>query len=483
MASELGKLVSGVFNLLLGAGSQPAPAPETEAAPAKRDFRSVVKLIHADELSGLTAFPRYQDFQGIQLDQYERGHGRIEKLKHDHRDAIATLGKLIELDRGDLTAYEHLSVAVAPSFWRKVRKIALQPPKYEQTVAGADEGEVIDGHLVVRAGWLTRKVTVRYQCPTRVRHREELDALQGKVSRFSASENQAIDEIASSRFAHPVLFISHRWEATGHPDPVGSQLHKLQALKDCFIIYDYTSFPQQPMSEPEANDLKMVLKDMGELIRNVVVLDHPDYATRGWCIYEYIAACFEGSVICDEIGDPKFAALRDWVATREPIPQRLFHDGAESMVANCKEEAILSIVNEILPSFKAAEFTVDQDREIVQHLLTALLKNKLPPKRYLNPELGESSSSPWTDEELKDAFDKTLQWERLSTMDAGRSRVKVAASLQETVSRRYQVEIEESYGSTIMGMGSPLSQFFGRGRHRNADVAVWDAIRARRAAK
>ena len=114
----------------------------------------------------------------------------------------------------------------------------------------------------------------------RVRHREELETLERKISEFSASENRAIDEIATSRFAHPVLFISHRWEGTERPDPAGHQLEKLRALKDCFIIYDYTSFPQKPMSESEAGDLeeeKIVLNDMGELIRNVVVMDHPDY--------------------------------------------------------------------------------------------------------------------------------------------------------------------------------------------------------------
>ena len=81
----------------------------------------------------------------------------------------------------------------------------------------------------------------------RVRHRE-VETLERKISEFSASENRAIDEIATSQFAHPVLFISHRWEATEHPDPAGHQLEKLRALKDCFIIYDYTSFPQKPMA-------------------------------------------------------------------------------------------------------------------------------------------------------------------------------------------------------------------------------------------
>ena len=63
---------------------------------------------------------------------------------------------------------------------------------------------------------------------------------------------------------------------------------------------------------------------MGELIRNVVVMDHPDYTKRGWCIYEYIAGCFEGSVVCDEIRDPRFVALRDWTASKRPFLETCF---------------------------------------------------------------------------------------------------------------------------------------------------------------
>jgi hypothetical protein len=480
MTPDFGKLLSGVFDLVLGAITEPGPASETEAAPAKRDYRSIVKLIHADELGGLAALPRCQDFGGIRLDEYEREHARIDQLKRDHRDAIAVLGKAIALDRDDLTSYERLPVAVSPFFWRKLRKIALPPPKYEQTAISASAGEIVDGQLVARAGWLKRKITVEYKCPMRVRHREELESLERKISEFSASENQAIDEIATSRFAHPVLFISHRWEATEHPDPAGRQLERLRALKDCFIIYDYTSFPQKPMSELEACDLDIVLDDMGALIRNVVVMDHPNYVTRGWCIYEYIAGCFEGSIVCDEIGDPRFVALRDWTASKAPISQNLYRDGAEALMSNHQAQNIFSAVNEILPSFKASEFSVEQDRAKVKRLLKTLLKRKLPAKGEFIQYFGEASRSAWTDEELEDAFEHQLQWKEMDVISVSPIRLKVAPSISEAVNRRYKIEKDKPLIHIISEMGNPLAALF---REKKEDPAVWDAIRARRTGK
>ena len=480
MTPDIGKLLSGVLDLVLGAIAEPGPAPEPEAPPAKPDYRSIVKLIHADELGGLAAFPKYQDYGGVRLDEYQREHARIDQLKQDHRDAIVTLAKSIELDRDELASYEDFTVTVAPFFWRKLRRIALPPPKYDQTVVSVSAGEIVDGQLVAPAGWLKRKVTVTYKCPMRVRHREELETLERKISEFSASENRAIDEIATSRFAHPVLFISHRWEGTERPDPAGHQLEKLRALKDCFIIYDYTSFPQKPMSESEAGDLEIVLNDMGELIRNVVVMDHPDYARRGWCIYEYIAGCFEGSVVCDEIRDPRFVALRDWTASNAPISRNLFRDGAEALMANRQAQNIFSAVNEILPSFKSAEFSLETDRAKVKGLLKTLLKRKLPAKGAFIQYFGEASRSAWTNEELEDAFEHKLPWKELDVIPVSPIRLKVAPSISEAVSRRYRIEKDKPLIHVLSEIGNPFAELVALFRKKEEDPAVWDAIRAKR---
>jgi hypothetical protein len=56
-----------------------------------------------------------------------------------------------------------------------------------------------------------------------------------------------LSEIDASRFEEPILFVSRRWEATDHPDPHGRQLEKLRELRSCYVIYDYCSFPQDPL--------------------------------------------------------------------------------------------------------------------------------------------------------------------------------------------------------------------------------------------
>ena len=56
----------------------------------------------------LAAFPKYQDYGGVRLDEYKREHARIDQLKQDHRGAIATLAKSIELDRDELASYRGL---------------------------------------------------------------------------------------------------------------------------------------------------------------------------------------------------------------------------------------------------------------------------------------------------------------------------------------------------------------------------------------
>ena len=49
-------------------------------------------------------------------------------------------------------------------------------------------------------------------------------------------------------------------------------------------------------------------------------------------------------------------------------------------MANRQAQNIFTAVNEILPSFKSAEFSLETDRAKVKGLLKTLLKRKLPAK-------------------------------------------------------------------------------------------------------
>ena len=83
---------------------------------------------------------------------------------------------------------------------------------------------------------------------------------------MTQDEENQVRAVRESRFAHPVLFVSHRWESEGHPDPGGQQLARLQKLRDCFIIYDYSSFPQEPRSRAEEDEFEQILAAMDGLM-------------------------------------------------------------------------------------------------------------------------------------------------------------------------------------------------------------------------
>jgi hypothetical protein len=215
----------------------------------------------------------------------------------------------------------------------------------------------------------------------------------------------------ASRYLQPLLFISHRWDAKDHPDPEGRQLTKLQLLEDCFLIYDYTSFPQNTTSPEDEAALLEILLGMNALISKVLVLAAPDFLERGWCIYEYIVASMRASVVCDELNDPNFVRLRNLSATNPPVSLKISGHSIESGIQNAKNDRMLETVNAILPLFDQAKFTVERDREIVRDLLVSELVRLLPGKMEYIPYAGEWKTISWTKEELQEAFSSELKWE------------------------------------------------------------------------
>jgi hypothetical protein len=208
----------------------------------------------------------------------------------------------------------------------------------------------------------------------------------------------------------PVLFVSHRWESSTHPDPDGRQLEKLKALKDCYVVYDYTSFPQDSATPEAQTALHQVLDAMNGFIDNVLVVSAPDYMSRGWCLYEYISGSLMHRIVCDEINDPTLVRLRNFVAT-DPSPPGIGSTFREAR--NAKQELVLEAVNAILPLFGDAAFTVQTDRAIVQNLLIRRLRDTLPRKNEYVQYVGEWKTIEWTEEELAAAFKSELKWEAL----------------------------------------------------------------------
>jgi hypothetical protein len=151
---------------------------------------------------------------------------------------------------------------------------------------------------------------------------------------------------------------------------------------------------------------------MDSFIDEVLVVSAPDYMSRGWCLYEYIAASLMHQIVCDEVRDPALVRLRNLVATK-PNPPSAGISSTYREAVNAKEQLLLKAVNAILPAFTKAEFTVAGDRAIVHKLLIQRLLRALPRKHEYIQYVGEWKTVAWTEEELEAAFQNELQWEAL----------------------------------------------------------------------
>jgi hypothetical protein len=213
-------------------------------------------------------------------------------------------------------------------------------------------------------------------------------------------------------------------------------------LSDCFLIYDYASFPQGATAARDKEALREILSDMNELISNVVVLQAPDYLERGWCIYEYAVASMRASLVCDELSDPRFVTLRNLAATTPPRAPRMRGHSIESGIQNAKSQRTLETINGILPLFNQSRFAVEQDRHIVRDLLVSELRRTLPAKKEYVPYLGEWITNSWTEKELQTALTHGLTWEPDDTAPKSFTPFvpKVPATLAEAVTNAYRLD-------------------------------------------
>ncbi|MFE3450267.1 hypothetical protein ACFXJ8_15150 [Nonomuraea sp. NPDC059194] len=423
-----------------------------------------VKLIHCGDIQNWERFPRCQETPGITYLEYRLGAKRLKKRRKAVADLLAAQERLQKIDSDEVVTYRTEWLTIPPSLFRRRARIPLPHEALPGTEIGG--GTIVDGVLEIRAGWREKNVQVTYTGPSRVVHAEEIARLTEQLASADEERLSILHEVNTSRFSHPVLFISHRWETIDDPDPTGGQLNRLKELRDCFFIYDYSSFPQLPRTAEEEAEFHRILQSMDELIRNVVILDGPGYLTRGWCVYEYLVASLNMTTVCDEVQDPAFVALRDWSSTPTPLALQ-FRDGFESAQQNYKNRKILTCVNNILPIYRDAEFQTEHDHQAVTGLLIKHLQTTLPSKKLYESYLGEWQHKSWTDEEITAAFDGRLAIPNLNELATARFRTNVPDTIVAAAGQRYQIK-KTDWVTQLNPWTSFLNHLAGRAEHDQA---------------
>lgn len=451
-------LASEIFKRLLH--SRNVSSQERESRIRSSIFNKV-RLIHSSELQSFTKLPNYKEFQGISLESYRNERAHLKQLALEYAEPLRRLRALEEINHDRLVEISREYVSVPGSIIGRLQRLSVQRPH----IAGghvttlASEGTIRGDMLEVKSHLKSREIAVTHHIASKVHYKNEIAEIESSLASLNDEDAHGLQEIRQSRFSDPVLFISHRWDTPDEPDPSGSQLAKLRNLQNCFIIYDYTSFPQAPLSDDERQDLSEILSRMTDLIENVVILRGDDYTSRGWCLYEYLASALKNSVVCDEMQDFRFKELRNWICSHPPPPANPFHDGTEALIQNYINGKILGAINEIVSMYRTAQFSNENDRHIVQNLLVNLLLERLPAKREHQSTL-DSRAVKWTRAELEAAFTSTLTWEDPGTLSQEAFQMQVPEHLADAATALYRVNIQAPPSYSVMSALSPLREFY-----------------------
>ncbi|MEO9822883.1 MAG: hypothetical protein ABJF50_00500 [Paracoccaceae bacterium] len=397
-----------------------------------------VKLVHVEDMKAWGRLRSYEEHEGISLVEYKQMR-ELSGPEETDRLLLEVEKRLKEIDTDEVILQKKVSVRLPVGLFRVTQHIDIEAPNLPNTIVVADQGQVKGARLYFRSSWRKKKAVIEYLCPSNIIHRSQISALSAQAAILRSYVNENKMTSGRDRTKDKVIFVSHRWEGRLSPDPDGSQFKRLSVLENCYLIYDYCSFPQD-MSKPSASALlQIVLDEMTDLIEDVIVLSAPDFMDRGWCLYEYIVASMRASLICDEINVPELVELRNLAATRVPVPMGTKGGGFETQLKNAKVQRTLELVNSLLPCFRSAEFSVPSDRERVQSLLVSELFRKLPAKQEYDEYTHEWRSEPWTIEEIEDAFSNELKWDYLQYNTGFQPyELDVATTLEEAVRRNYQ---------------------------------------------
>ncbi|HEX7334299.1 MAG TPA: hypothetical protein VF290_22560 [Pyrinomonadaceae bacterium] len=369
----------------------------------------LVKLVHSRDLAQWDRFPAYEEHTGKTLAQH-RGEVKARKDLENQTWRLREAQSLVD-GADTLKLYRTATIdSPWPISLPGRRSVLLPAPAYLNTTFEPELGRVEDERLVLPLFTKGQEVAVRYLATDNVASPDRVAKAKAELAKASEAELERLRIYLGTPKPEPVLFISHRWLSKTHPDPDGQQLRNLKALKDCYLIYDYSSFPQDTSIPAAQLALNQVLDAMNSFIDKVLVLSDPDYMNRGWCLYEYLAGALTNRIICDEVKDPALVRLRNLVATN-PNPPGI--DSTYREAQNAKSHLILEAVNAVLPVFNNGQFTKPEDRAIVRNLLIRQLLSTLPRKHEYMQYVGEWKTIAWTEEELAMAFAGNLKWEAL----------------------------------------------------------------------
>jgi len=369
----------------------------------------LVKLVHSRDLAQWDHFPAYEEHTGKTLAQHRAEVKTRKDLEYQTWELREAHDRVRGVDIPKLYRTETVDSPWPISLPGR-RSVRLPPPAYLETIFDPELGRVEEDRLVLPLFTKAREIAVRYLATDRVTSADSVAKAEARLAKAPADDLERLRIYLEGPEPEPVLFISHRWMSKTHPDPDGQQLRKLKALRGCYVIYDYSSFPQDTSTPDAKLSLKQVLEAMNSFIDKVLVLADPDYMNRGWCQYEYIAGSLTNRVICDEVKDSGLVRLRNLVATN-PNPPGI--DSTFREAQNAKSQLVLEAVNAVLPLFNRGQFTVPADRAIVRNLLIQQLLTTLPRKQEYVQYVGEWKTVEWTEEELAAAFDSNLKWETL----------------------------------------------------------------------
>ena len=234
----------------------------------------------------------------------------------------------------------------------------------------------------------------------------------------------------------------HRWEDEAYPDPTGTQLLQLRTLQDCFIVYDYCSFPSCPARGRSRPTSRRSWCDGPAHLRRRrprrARLPHPRMVRVR--VVRLVAAQLHG------VRRGTRRAVRDAARLGERTTATALTSGrANRSSENFIDRRVLHAINDVLPIYWEAQFQNEYDRDVVTRLLIDHLGREAAADQGQQLFRRMEDGIRWTDERLAPSFAGEGEVPKLdSGVPIRRFRTSVPATLKEAVNGRYEIK---RYGS------------------------------------